>query len=59
MHTEEIGNFFVTLKISKITDKRKNQSLDSFLNFMDTNLGALHEVSQINLQHALFDFYDK
>ena len=39
-------------------DKRKNQSLDSFLNFMDTKLAALHEVSQINLQHALFDFYD-
>ena len=39
-------------------EKRENQSLDDLLNFMDTNLGALHEVSQINLLRALVDLYD-
>ena len=58
IQTEEFDNFFVTLKISKKLDEAENQSLDGLLNFMDTNLGALHEVSQINLLHALVDLYD-
>ena len=58
IQTEEFANLFVTLKISKKLDKGENQSLDDLLNFMDTNLGALHEVSQINLLHALVDLYD-
>ena len=53
--TEEFANLFVTLEISKSFDKGENQSLDDLLNFMDTNLGALHEVSQTNLLHALVD----
>ena len=55
---EEFANLFVTLKISKKLDKGGNQSLGDLLNFMDTNLMALHEVSQINLLHALVDLYD-
>ena len=58
IQTEEFSNLFVTLKISEKLDKGGNQSLDDLLNFMDTNLGALHEVSQINLLHALVDLYD-
>ena len=58
IQTEEFANLFVTLKISKKLDKGENQSLDDLLNFMDTNLGALHEVSQINLLHALVDLHD-
>ena len=58
IQTEEFANLFVTLKISKILDKGENQSLDDLLNFMDTNLGALHEVSRISLLHALVDLYD-
>ena len=58
IQTEEFANLFVTLKISQKLDKGENQSLDDHLNFMDTNLGALHEVSQINLLHALVDLYD-
>ena len=58
IQTEEFANLFVTLKISKKVDKGENQSLDDLLNFMDTHLGALHEVSQINLLHALVDLYD-
>ena len=55
---EEFANLFVTLKTSKKLDKGENQNSDDLLNFMDTNLGALHEVSQINLLHALVDLYD-
>ena len=58
IQTEEFANLFVTLKISKKLDKGENQSLYDLLNFMDTNLGILHEVSQINLLHALVDLYD-
>ena len=58
IQTEEFANLFVTLKISKKLDKGENQSLDDLLTFMDTNLGALHEVSQINLLRALVDLYD-
>ena len=58
IQTEEFANFFVSLKISKKLDKGENQSLDDLLIFMDNNLGALHEVSQINLLHALVDLYD-
>ena len=58
IQTEEFANLFVTLKISKKLDKGENQSLDDLLKFMDTKLGALHEVSQINLLHALVDLYD-
>ena len=58
IQTEEFANLFVTLKISKKLDKGENQSLDDLLNFMDTNLGALQEVSQINLLRALVDLYD-
>ena len=56
--TEEFANLFVTLKISKKLDKGENQSLDDLLKFMDANLGAIHEVSQINLLRALLDLYD-
>ena len=58
IQTEELGNLFVTLKISKKLDKGENQSLDDLLNFMDINIGALREVSQINLLHALVDQYN-
>ena len=58
IQTEEFANFFVTVKISKKLDKGENQSLDDLLNFMDNNLCAMHEVSHINLQHALVDLYD-
>ena len=58
IQTEEFANLFVTLKISKKLDEGENQSLDDLLNFMDTNLGALQEVSQINLLRALVDLYD-
>ena len=58
IQTEEFANLFVTLKISKNMDTGENQSLDDLLNFMDTNLGALHEVSHINLLRALVDLYD-
>ena len=58
IQTEEFAKLFVTLKISKKLDKLENQSLDDLLNFMDTNFGALHEVSQINLRHSLVDLYD-
>ena len=58
IQTEEFANPFVTLKISKKLDKGENQSLDDLLFFMDTKLGALHEVSQINLLHALVDLYE-
>ena len=59
IQTEEFANLFVTLEISKKLDKEENRSLDDLLKFMDTNLGALHEVSQINLLQARFDPYDK
>ena len=58
IQTEEFANFFVTLKISKKIHNGENQSLDDLLNFMDINLGELHEVSQVNLLHALVDLYD-
>ena len=58
IQTEEFANLFVTLKLSKNLDKGENQSLDDLLNFMDTNIGALHGVSQINLLNALVDLYD-
>ena len=45
---KEFASLFVTLKISKNLDNGENQSLDDLLNFMDTNLGALHGVSLIN-----------
>ena len=58
IQTEEFANLFVTLKISKKLDKGENQSLDDLLNFLDTNLGALHEVSRINVLRALIHLYD-
>ena len=38
-----------TLKISRLLDKRENKSLDDVLVYMDSDLGALHEVSLINI----------
>ena len=35
--------------ISEKLDNGENQSLDDLLNFMDTKLGALHQVSLINI----------
>ena len=58
MQTEMFRNFFVTPKIAKKLNKREIQYKDDLMNFMDTNLGTLHEVSQINLLHALIDLYD-
>ena len=58
IQTEEFAILSVTKKISKKLDKGEKQSLDLLLNFIHTNLGALHEVSQINLLHALADLYD-
>ena len=58
VRTEEFANLFVTLKISRTLDKRENQSLDDFLDYMDKNLGRFNEVSHINILHALVDLYD-
>ena len=58
VQTEEFANLFVTLTTSRTLDKRKNQSLDDFLDYMDTNLGRFNEVSHINILHALVDLYD-
>ena len=58
VRTEEFANPFVTLKISRTLDKRKNQNLDDLLDYMDKNLGKFKEVSHINILHALVDLYD-
>ena len=58
VQTEEFANLFVTLKISRTLDKRKKQSLDDLLDYMDKNLGRINEVSHINILHALVDLYD-
>ena len=58
IQTEEFANLLVNPKISKKLDKGENKSLNDVVNFMDTNLGELHEVSQINLLRALVDLYD-
>ena len=52
------ANLFVTLKISRTLEKRKNQSLDDLQDYMDKNLGRFSEVSHINILHALVDLYD-
>ena len=57
VRTEEFANLFVTLKISRTLDKRKNQSLDDLLDYMDKNLGRFNEVLHIKILHALVDLY--
>ena len=42
IQTEEFAILSVTKKISKKLDKGEKQSLDLLLNFIHTNLGALH-----------------
>ena len=54
---EEFANLFLTLKISRRLDKRKNQSLDDLSGVMSKNLGRFNEVSHINILHALVDLY--
>ena len=58
VQTEEVANLFVTLKISRMLDKRENPSLDDLLDYMDKNLGRFKEVSHINILHALVDLND-
>ena len=58
VQTEELAILFVTLKISRTLDKRKNQSLDDLLDYLDKNLGRFNEGSHINILHALIDLYD-
>ena len=58
VRTEEFANLFATLKISRMLDKRENQSVDDLLDYMDKNLGRFNEVSHINILHALVDLYD-
>ena len=58
VQTEESANLFATLNISRLLDKRENQSLDDLLDYMDKNLGKFNEVSHINILHALVDLYD-
>ena len=58
VQTEEVGNHFVTLKISRTLDKRENQNLDDLLDYMDKNFGRFNEVSHINILHGPVDLYD-
>ena len=58
IQTEKFTILFLTLKISRVLDKRENQSLDDLFNFMDIELGALHELSQVNILHALKKLYE-
>ena len=55
---EEFANHFVTLKISRMLDKRGNQSLDDLPDYMDKNPGRFNEVSLINTLHAFVELYD-
>ena len=55
IQTEKFTNLFVIQNISKILDKGENQSMDDLVNFIKTNHRALHEVSHINILHALVD----
>ena len=55
---EVFASLFVTLKISRTLDKRKSQSLDDLLDYMEKNFGRFNEVSHINILHALVDLYD-
>ena len=56
--TEEFANPFVTLKTYRMLVKRENQNLDDLLDYMEKNLGRFHEVSHINVLHALVDLND-
>ena len=58
VRTEEFANLFETLKFFRTLEKRKNQSLDDHLDYMEKKLGRLNEVSYINILHALVDLYD-
>ena len=58
VRSEEFANLFVTLKDSRRLDKRKNQSLDDLLDYLDKNLGRFNEVSHINILHAPVDLCD-
>ena len=58
VQTEGFANSFVTLKISRTLDKRKNQILDDLRDYMDKNLGRFSEVSHIKILHAFVDLYD-
>ena len=58
VQTEEFANLFVTLKFSRMLDKRENQSLHDLLDYMDKDLGRFNEVSHINILHALVDLFD-
>ena len=46
----------MNLSISKILDKWENQGVDDLLSLIDNNLGALNEVSLINIVHAVVNF---
>ena len=55
---EEFANLFVTSKISSTLDKRGNKNLNDPLDSVEKNIGRFHEVSHINILHALVDLSD-
>ena len=58
IQTEEFANIFVTLKISKKIGQRGKSKLGRSSEFYGHQSWWLHEVSHINLLHALVDLYD-